>query len=88
MNNRLMNKNETTKRKEIEGMTKSTGKRKTVVLISQVMAERLAAERIELDKHRALVMLSEARIEVLLEVQEHIAIKGMKAAEKKGTQNV
>ena len=41
------------------------------------MAERLAAERIELDKHRALVMLSEARIEVLLEVKDQAAKKGL-----------
>ena len=68
-------------------MTNSTGKRKTVSMISQVMAERLAAEKIELDKHRALVMLSEARIEVLLEVKEHVAIEGMKVAEKKGGKN-
>lgn len=63
-------------------MTKSTGQRKTAASLSRVMAERLAAERIELDKHRALVMLSEAKIEVLLEVKEHVAIEGMKAARK------
>ena len=58
-------------------MTKSTGKRKTAASLSRVMAERLAAERIELDKHRALVMLSEARIELLLEVKDQAAKKGV-----------
>ena len=67
-------------------MTKSTGKRKTHASFSRIIDELLAEEKTELDKHKELVMLSYARIEALIDVQEQVALASIPTIKKKEPQ--